>query len=436
MHFEFVSMWKIKPSVRYWTRVTARSGSWLLMIPFLLSPNLTLHARVADSDSVSASLYIPVASDNIGEIRYAAKRRSYKVKGSGGTAPALVLAVGHIGYGAYETLLYLEILTALTEQPSPANSEFWGTSGSGDFLAGAQFSSGWAYSPTSHQSSKARTGLPPMTLHDRLVEQIARRFAGCGPVRVFWLSNYFGWLDARASLEYHFSPIEKQFELIGDAGFTLFPIVLARDGKPSTAQRQARHSQWGTWTLGGKPRTSVGSTGRTLVEWMRESERGSVIEVDLPAKKYDRRGFPAKLEVLDRTGRVVYSRLLVVGGTMVPNCGVGDQYFSGGLYRLVPMLRFQRYELTGRCHGVEAQQGKVYVRLAGVNPPCQDCETEVEFVASYLGADVPRLGSRGGTVHYEQRGTEACIGPAEIGIGAQLSLYSAEFSWLASIEVR
>lgn len=388
------------------------------------------------SELVRSKVYVPVRWEHISEVRLGGKSYPVKALQPGWTAPGVVLADGGNCRPVYETLLYLEVLTALSDLGGNKMIEFWGSGGSGDYLAGGQFPDGWLFTPTAKPSNRERAELLPVTLVPDIVRQLARRFAGCGPVRVFWLRQTYTWLDRRGSEDRFASPFDGDFELIGDAGLMLYPIVLPGDGDPASARKESTWARWGTWTLGGSPRPVVDRSGRTLIDTIRESDRGTVLTIEIPSRQYDWRSMPKKLEVIGKQGRVLYSRPFVVGGSTRPNCGEADKDFRFGLYRIAPKLGFVGHSVGGACFEKQAPDGKRFVLLNGVRQACARCEVNAEAVVSYRGSGVSRLSSRALPIQYVQRGTEACLGPLEVKPGALVTVHSAEQGWLASVEIQ
>jgi hypothetical protein len=124
--------------------------------------------------------------------------KHYDVLSSTGAAsmPAIVVAFARFGQPGHDATLYSEIGAVITR----STVEVWGSGWSAN-LVGGQFPEGWVAAIEDHPLTDRLVGLPQPGYED-IFERIAQRFAGRGPVRVFWLNRRLGWFDARASPEH------------------------------------------------------------------------------------------------------------------------------------------------------------------------------------------------------------------------------------------
>lgn len=332
----------------------------------------------------------------------------------------------------FERAMYVE-LTVAQRNLKTRHIETWGSGGSSTFLKGGQFTNGWVV--TTSVTSGGWFEPLPFALLSEIPRSVANRFAGRGPVRLFWLDDSFRWLDARGSQDHFTSPLELDFETFGDAGLVVFPLIVPTSRGQAYARKEASWAKWGAWTLGSTPTVLSGAPGQTLIKAIEESDKGTVLNLTVPTKHYTGRGLPPVLEVMDRSGKVSYSRPFVTGGVETNGQGVSGDQFAAGLYRIVPELKWVgKAQVTTSCIEKQPAIAGRFLRLLGLEEECERCDAKLEFIVSHKSSMPPKLSTRG-TVAFQQRGTSACVGPVDAISGARVLLYSEKDNWLASIDI-
>jgi hypothetical protein len=397
----------------------------------LLSGFVLHRAGMAAETLVPARVLVPVSADQIGEVKLGGKHYDVLSMTGAASVPAIVVAFARFGQPGHDVTLYSEIGSIITR----STVEIWGSGWSAN-LVGGQFPEGWVAAIEDHPSTDRLFGLPQPEYED-IFERIAQRFAGRGPVRVFWINRRLGWFDARAKEDHFVSPLEDLFPLTGDSGLTLYPLYIPDQARLKTGVR--KQYEWVAWMFGSNLRIVRGAPGESLLRAIQESDQGTVLDLKLPRMHHTLRGLPPKLEVLDRSRqRILYSRPLIVGGTtstVPPNTFVG---LEKRLYRIVPRLVFEKAQTTLSCGGRTTLPPESLVRIEGLKTPCPSgtCRTTASTIVTPERTIDRGLSRRYEDIVYEQRGATACVGPLQIKEGTKVLLYSAESNWLASFEFR
>jgi hypothetical protein len=146
-----------------------------------------------------------------------------------------------------------------------------------------------------------------------------------------------------------------------------------------------------------------------------DSDRNSVLTIDVPQDSKTWRGMPRSLRVFDKSGRrVLYSRALFASAAP----------FGDGMFRFVRRLVYDRAETTLYCNGRTASAPYSFIKVHGVKAACREmpCQTMVSMAAE----DTSGLRQRPARVHFEAAEATACIGPVTVEEGTRLFAYSAD----------
>jgi len=385
--------------------------------------------------STVARVLVPMKREQIGDVRLAGKSCEILDSTSASASPAVVIAMGALLQPGYEEELYGELDAALSALGADTRVEFWGT-GAAASLFGGHFPEGWVAAVDSPAPGPIAD--LPLSSFDEVFEKIARRFVGRGPVRVFWLGAGFDWLDGRASPEHFVSPVEGLFPIMGDSGFTLYPLAI-QDRRLKTSLQIAKRYSAISWLYGSALRVVQGPRGATLLQAIRDSGEGTVLTIRIPSMKYTSRGLPPKLEILDTSRRrVLYYRSLITAQSTPPRDASADPGFGGALYRIVPQLRYSKAQTLLACGGRRAIPPASFLRIDGLTPACgqEPCLSRTSAIVTPDYSGAKRLSSRQQDLIYEQLGTTACAGPLQVEPGARILLYSPDGNWLARFHFR
>lgn len=268
----------------------------------------------------------------------------------------------------------------------------------------------------------------------------SERFRERGPLRIVSLSTRISWLDGRGSNENswvprsYWSPLEEGFGSLGSSGSTLFPIIVSSAGKLDESKREAKWGRWAAWMMGSTPYILEETGLGTLTRVIRESDRGSVVELEVPGRTSPEPEVPKTLRIWDRQGNQRYSRPL-----FRPDKLTGPRPASYANFRIVQALEFGEATTTQSCMGQTAPQGQALIHFSDVANACggdSACSMRVEVSVGY-NKQFPRgLSSRNGTYEFRAQGNEACLGPLETSPGIRVGILSTEWNWMTLFEMR
>ncbi|MBL0160529.1 MAG: hypothetical protein IPP47_26115 [Bryobacterales bacterium] len=356
------------------------SGRWYRVFTFVaaLSMGHSPGALAAGPETVTTRVFVPLPRDQISAVLLGGQHCPIRQMEPGDSTPIVVVVPGLQRTSYFGTTLLNDLGTALLTLRERRNVEFWGKGGEGAHLVGGEFAEGWVVAPTERDTAPLRR-LPGIS-KVRIIEGVAKRFEGSGPVRVFLYGSSFSWLDLRGNDDYYASPFDGRFDLIGDAGLTLFPVLVPISASPRALKNELKWSAWGSWTLGGTPRVLESVPGSGLLKYIRESDGGTVLTLEVPGRRSSRLTMPPKLEVLGPDGHVLYSRPLAVSGVWSTTSDDFDAGYRMGLYRIVPEMRFERPALVPQCFGQSAPEGQTYLKVNSRASSCGEtsqCSSQV-----------------------------------------------------------
>ena len=320
--------------------------------------------------------------------------------------------------------------------------EVWSSIGTGNNEIAAAFPTGWVSTLRSGPLGKStHDGRNLTSDHAEVLELVARRFAGRGPVRLFLVDSFFSvdmrQLGSYDGLRYNETAIEPFWPLIGDSGLNVYPVIVTtRTKRPPRPQTHRTYSSslFGTQELiaGGKP-------GSTLGQAFAQSERGTVITIEVPAKRYTRFRRAPKLQIYSRDGKRQFDRPFVAGGEPTSEAEA-TAAMAKALSRVVEPLIVGSADVVTSCGGtavpMSTSSADRFIRLDGVSLPASQPESSRVWVTTRpSGMDRRVLTERGRDTELRRQGSSACVGPLAILGNSEVSIYHPSFRWLANVRV-
>lgn len=401
---------------------------------------LFLNERLsAQSDWVQAHVLVKADPARIGEVRLGGIVCPVLRIESGAGTPALVMVHA---FREWEGRTYEELRVGLADERLGA-FEIWVNGASAEYTYRAQFRPGWIATPRTPETD-AHLQLPDWKMlqgtlpASELLELISGRFAGWGPVRVFWLDSSFEWFKWALAYDSAQKARDRLAPWMGDSGLALFPVVIPRYGAEQSQPTKAR--TWLSSQLGVEEWIAGANPGEALKLAIRESKSWVALTLQVPGVSPEGNAHPKRLEVLDRDTRsVLFSRQFVALGRTqkIPPSTPGE--LERKIFRMVRRLPVQEAKLTRTCGGAEAESPDMgYLLLQGLElPPTEPLRSEVLIARRELGDD----SSRGFSVRDEKAmmrrigADEACIGPVPLK-QANVFVYSPRQQWMAVLGIR
>ena len=414
--------------------------SFLLALIGTLCIHPLLGQLSAVGSRVIVKVLVPVMAEQIGEVRLAGQKCRLSEKASSAHLPALLLNLSHNSINEkIEADGFDELQGFLSQVSSGLYFELWSHLGSGRYEIAATFPKGWV--STARTKSFGPLSFPGKNLASdpaEILELIARRFAGRGPVRVFLLSESFS-VDVRDSHSYNSglfneTSLEAFWPLVGDSGLIVYPVIIPKRLKrpPVPTHRPTfSASLFGTQEI-----VAGGVPGSALAEAFAESEKGTVITIEVPARKYTKFRRAPKLEVYSKDGKKLWERPFVAGGEPVDEVAA-TAAFAMALSRVVKPLVIQRAGIVPTCGGETTDSSEEkYIGLDGVIfPESQPALAKVLVTTRPNGRDNVALTSRGRETTLLRQGSTACLGPISVAKDSELYIYYPEGPWLAAVMV-
>lgn len=285
----------------------------MLPTPASIALLLLLSAAAAAQETVRVKVWVPVPPQEIkrAELGYE-KLPLIKVEPPQWAATVVVLYTVGVRGGVYDEL------AEWMELPGPRATpglEIWARGGSKETLHVVKLASGLRAFPW-------RAGRGTIIYEyplEAFLEQISHRFAGRGPVRVFSLAHYFHTaMQPIKDREYGDSQFaattfDSLHPYLGDSGLTLFPVTDLGYPLPVNVIDGDNTKLFGTshWLMMPVRGMALGAA------WQR-SDSGAMLTLDVPRRKYTKRGNPPLLRVFARGAPLpVFERPLVAGGDPV-----------------------------------------------------------------------------------------------------------------------
>lgn len=306
-----------------------------------------------------------------------------------------------------------------------ANVEVWGSGGDGRTVGITRFAEGWVGILWNRPPPEKQWRWLPGPSEPDILRSVADRFAGHGPIEVYLLDTSFSWLDCRMNDDCRLSPIERDYERFGDAGLTVYPILVPTKRTVAVGQRFVRS------VLGTTVKVANGEPGAALVEALRDSERHTQVSFSMvPFKSIWKP--PPTLEVLNSANKVVHRRPFLATGTKAGGFPPGQDPTAQELYRIVPEVEIER-----GVHG-RGSCGENRLWLSGVRlPGGQQGVIRVSVARTDFYEDGrPGMSYRNESAQWVQNGDEACVGPLHISNPMNVSFYDPISGWGAFLRLR
>lgn len=417
-----------------------RLGALSLLIVFMGSSSICCVAQQMPTagSPVFVKILVPVSGSQIGKIKLGGQMCRLQEKEPSNRAPILLLNLVNSISAEVEKDQINEIRSFVSQSRSDFKLEVWSSLG-GRYEIAAPFPRGWvSFIPNGSYGGKSHFERNLPTDHAELLELIARRFTRRGPVRVFLLSESFS-VDVRDSHSYNSglfneTSLEAFWPLVGDSGLIVYPVIIPKRPKRPpvpTHRRTFSASLFGTQEI-----VAGGVPGSALAEAFAESEKGTVITIEVPARKYTKFRRAPKLEVYSKDGKKLWERPFVAGGEPVDEIAANDA-FAMALSRVVKPLVIQRAGIVPTCGGETADSSEEkYIGLDGVIfPESQPALAKVWVTTRPNGRDNVALTERGRETTLLRHGNTACLGPIPIVKDSELYVYYPEGPWLAAVIV-
>ena len=318
-------------------------------------------------------------------------------------------------------------------------TEVWSSLGTGRNELSAQFQMGLigaiGLGPTYAAASRAVD-------HAQLIDLLARRFIRTGPVRVFVLDTFFQlkfpfYLPLLKQRGFDQTAIEPQWNLIGDAGLMVYPVLL----KGSPGRHAKLHRSDSAAIFGNKEIIVGGEVGTTLADAYNESAKGSVITVDVPVS-VTLRSAPL-LQVYSKENRKVFERLVPTGGAAAKanaEPALAEAELRRSFCRIVPFLPVKKVDVTLTCNGLRPDlPTNRFIRIIDAKFPARQPYTaKVLISTTRRGRESTALPTRGLETTLRRQGPNgACIGPVSVPQESYVYIHQpGQISWLTAIQVK
>lgn len=268
-----------------------------------------------------------------------------------------------------------------------------------------------------------------------VLDTIVESYALGGPLEIYWIDVNVSWLDCR-QVDWCYHSLVKESEVaLGNAGATLYPIVVPVQGRAIGDMGFARSITGSTIRMADRA-----NPGQALASALRESTRHTTLELRRSAVRGS-----GDLEIFDENRKLIYRRPFAFG--QGENTSIAPvNLLETKLYPFVPTVSVTSARLARSClvsaEGV-ASAGRAFVRLEGVHVPgTKSSEKAESFEVMVSRKDVVEAQATSGLTvqmprtRWLQRGTTACIGPIDVDSSMDLTLMEVGAKWMAKIALR
>ena len=407
----------------------------LKLLPFLLLGAM----RSLAEPVVLVRLVVPLSRSQVSTVRLGGQESRFAVSGTSSDTPILVVLLVNSLSREVENDEFDELRTFLSLLRPDASVEVWSSVGTGSNEIAAPFPFGWVSTlRTGAVGESTYDGRNLTSSHGEVLELVSRRFAGRGPVRLFLLDEFFS-VDKRElgsydGLRYNETEIEPFWPLIGDSGLIVYPVII-----PTRAKRPPKPQMRRTFSsslFGTQEIVAGGNPGSALAEALAQSEKGTVITVEVPARQYTKFRRAPKLQIYSRDGKRQFERPFVAGGEPI-NEAEATAAMAKALSRVVQPLVLKNADIVKNCGGMPAPTATDrFIRIDSASlPDSQSIRSRVWVTTRPRGTEDRALTERGRDTAILRQGSSACIGPLPVSGNSDVFIYDPEMRWLASIRV-
>ena len=385
---------------------------------------------------VVVKVTVPVTSSQIGEVRLGGQRCKVLGVASSKNSAVIIVIDPDVRSMEIEDDQFNELRAFLSRVRPDVEIEVWSDLGFGRHELAAPFAQGWVNILRTEPVAAIPYRNNLTSDHAEIMELVARRFAGRGPVRLFLLDTFFS-LDAREldtvySSAYNETRIEPFWPHVGDSGLIVYPIMFLKRAK--RPKHPVRRKTFSSGLFGTDEIIAGGIPGLALAQAFAESEASTVVTIEVPARKYTWKRRAPKLQVYSRDGKKQFERPFVAGGEAVDEVEATAQ-LSNSLSRMVPPLIVQRAGIVRSCGGQSAESSEdQYIGLEGVTFPGSQPPLAKVFVTTKPHGQA-KLTVRGRETTLLRQGNSACLGPLPVTQDSDVFIYCPETPWLAAVRV-
>lgn len=404
----------------------------------LLNIGLAFEALAADRNVV-VKVVVGQPRDRIAKITLGGIACRVISMDSAQSLPSIVVLLGDFLIREREDAGIGEIKPLLRSKQALGTVEFWSQLGTGRYEVYAPFRNGFVSFPRDGPfGEKSYPGVRLAYDETTVIELVARRFAFRGPAKLFIVTGGFD-LDYRRNDKYYSglyneTSLEPFWPTVGDSGIVVYPIVIP---KPKLRPKSlVRKRDFSSGLFGTESITAGGAHGEALAEAFRISNESTVVEVEVPARKYTVFDRAPKLEVFAPNGERVFWRPFVAGGEPTDEAEASAK-MALELSRIVDPLIIGKADIVAGCGGlISPEPGKRYVQLESVRFPREQPDSSSVLVSLTPKLDPKsRLIERGHSATLRRVGERWCVGPLDIFGDSEIYIHDPVRLWLGAIRI-